>query len=596
MLDYRRSHTCGALRKTDVAKKVILSGWVHRRRDHGGLIFIDLRDRYGLTQLVFDPVKNPEAHQAAEKLRAEWVLTAHGTVHPRADGMTNLKLPTGEIEIYVEQFEVLSKAKTPPFSVCDDTIDVNEELRLKFRYLDIRRGDIAEKLVKRHQAMMTTRRFLDQQGFLEISTPILGKSTPEGARDYLVPSRVYPGSFYALPQSPQIFKQLLMVSGMDRYFQIAQCFRDEDLRADRQPEFTQIDIEMSFGNPEDLQTIIEGLVKSIFKETKGVDIQIPFRRLSHKDCMDRYGCDRPDLRFGMELKVLDEIAARSTFTVFQEVLSNGGTIKGLCVKGGAEISRKQIDEYTDFVGRLGIKGLAWMKKNEGALASSIVKFFDESLQKELIQRLDIQDGDLIFMIADERSKVNQGLDHLRRKIARDKGLMKSDHLEFVWVTDFPLFTWNEEENRLDSEHHPFTSPHLEDIALFDTEPLKMRSSGYDLVLNGYEVAGGSQRIHNSELQQKIFECLKLTPEDLQSKFGFFLEALSYGTPPHLGIALGLDRIMMIVTDTENIRDVIAFPKTQKASDLMMECPSKVAPQQLKDLNLATLEEPALRNK
>lgn len=596
MLDYRRTHTCGALRKTDVGQKVILSGWVHRRRDHGGLIFIDLRDRYGLTQLVFDPEKNPGAHELAEKLRAEWVLTAHGIVHPRAEGMTNPKLPTGEIEITVETFEALSKAKTPPFSICDENIDVNEELRLKFRYLDIRRGDIAEKLVKRHQAMMTTRHFLDQQGFLEISTPILGKSTPEGARDYLVPSRVYPGSFYALPQSPQIFKQLLMVSGMDRYFQVAQCFRDEDLRADRQPEFTQIDIEMSFGKPEDLQTIVEGLVKSIFKATKGVDIQIPFRRITHKDCMDRFGCDRPDLRFGMELKVLDDIAARSGFAVFQEVLQQGGTIKGLCVKGGSDISRKQIDEYTDFVGRLGIKGLAWMKKAEGALTSSIVKFFDENLQKELTERLDIQDGDLIFMIADERSKANQGLDHLRRKIARDRGLMKSDLLEFLWVTDFPLFTWNQEENRLDSEHHPFTSPHLEDIALFDTEPLKMRSSGYDLVLNGYEIAGGSQRIHNSELQQKIFECLKLTPEDLQTKFGFFLEALSYGTPPHLGIALGLDRIMMIVTDTENIRDVIAFPKTQKASDLMMECPSKVAPQQLKDLNLATLEEPALRNK
>lgn len=596
MLDYRRSHTCGALRKTDVGQKVVLSGWVHRRRDHGGLIFIDLRDRFGLTQLVFDPVKNPAGHAAAEKLRAEWVLTAHGPVSLRADGMANPKLATGDIEIYVADFEILSKAKTPPFSVCDDNIDVNEELRLKYRYLDIRRGDIAQKLIKRHQAMIATRRFLDAQGFLEITTPILGKSTPEGARDYLVPSRLYPGSFYALPQSPQIFKQLLMVSGMDRYFQVAQCFRDEDLRADRQPEFTQIDIEMSFQKPEDLQTIVEGLVKEIFKATKGLDIPTPFRRLTHKECMDRYGCDRPDLRFDMELKQLDDIAQKSTFTVFHEKLNEGGTVKGLCVKGGADISRKQIDEYTDFVGRLGVKGLAWIKKAEGALSSSIVKFFEESLQKELIARFGMNDGDLLFMIADFPAKVNQGLDHLRRKVARDRGLMKTDRLEFVWVTDFPLFSWNVEENRLDSEHHPFTSPHLEDIALFDTEPLKMRSSGYDLVLNGYEIAGGSQRIHNSELQQKIFECLRLTPEELQSKFGFFLEALSYGTPPHLGIALGLDRIVMIVTDTENIRDVIAFPKTQKASDLMMECPSQVAPQQLKDLHLATLEDPASRNK
>lgn len=596
MLDYRRSHTCGDLRNTDTGKKVVLSGWVHRRRDHGGLIFIDLRDRFGLTQLVFDPVKNPEAHAAAEKLRAEWVLTAHGTVSSRAEGMANPKLATGDVEIYVDAFEVLSKAKTPPFSICDETIDVNEELRLKYRYLDIRRGDIAQKLIKRHQAMQATRRFLDQQGFLEITTPILGKSTPEGARDYLVPSRVYPGTFYALPQSPQIFKQLLMVSGMDRYFQVAQCFRDEDLRADRQPEFTQVDIEMSFVKPEDLQGIIEGLIKEIFRTTKGIEVPTPFRRLSHAECMDRYGCDRPDLRFGMELIVLDDIAARSSFTVFQDKLKEGGTVKGLCVKAGADISRKQIDEYTDFVGRLGIKGLAWMKLNDGVLSSSIVKFFDETLQKELIAKMGMENGDLLFMIADLRSKTNQGLDHLRRKIARDRGLIKSDHLEFLWVTDFPLFSWNEEENRLDSEHHPFTSPHPEDIALFETEPLKVRSSGYDLVLNGYEIAGGSQRIHNSDLQQKIFESLRLTPEELQSKFGFFLEALSYGTPPHLGIALGLDRIVMIVTDTENIRDVIAFPKTQKASDLMMECPAEVAAQQLKDLHLMTLESPASRNK
>lgn len=587
MFDYRRTHDCGSLRKENIGQKVTLSGWVNRRRDHGGLIFIDLRDRYGLTQIVFDPEKNPVAHSTGEKLRSEWVISVKGTVIPRQPGMANPKLNTGDIEVEIEEIEVLSKAKTPPFSVSDENIEVNEELRLKYRYLDIRRGDLANKLIKRHQAMMATRRYLDSHQFLEITTPILGKSTPEGARDYLVPSRVYPGTFYALPQSPQIFKQLLMVSGMDRYFQIAQCFRDEDLRADRQPEFTQIDIEMSFGIPDDLMKIIEGLVKELFKECKGVDIQTPFRRIPHKECMDRFGCDRPDMRFGMELTNLNDIAARSTFTVFQDQLKENGTVKGLVVKGGSDISRKGIDEYTDFVGRLGIKGLAWMKLQEGKLTSSIVKFFPEELQKELIATMKMEEGDLIFMVADQPSRVNQGLDHLRRRLARDRKLIAPNHFEFLWVTEFPLFSWNEEEKRLDSEHHPFTSPNASDLHLMDSEPLKVRSSGYDIVLNGYEIGGGSQRIHNSELQQKIFERLNLKPAELKAKFGFFLEALSYGTPPHLGIALGLDRLIMILTDTDNIRDVIAFPKTQKASDLMLECPAGVAKQQLKELKITT---------
>jgi len=585
MFDYRRTHTCGELRYQDIHLSVTLSGWVNRRRDHGGLIFIDLRDRFGLTQLVFDPIKTPDAHHQAEKLRHEWVISIRGKVHPRTEGMANPKLATGDIEILVEEIEILSKAKTPPFSVCEEQIDVNEELRLRYRYLDIRRGAIAKNLAIRHTAMLAIRRFLDEQRFLEVTTPILGKSTPEGARDYLVPSRIYPGTFYALPQSPQIFKQLLMVSGIDRYFQIAQCFRDEDLRADRQPEFTQIDIEMSFGIPEDLMSIVEALMKVIFTSCCGLAISTPFRRLSHQICMEKYGSDRPDLRFGMELHDLSVIALETTFSVFLDPLHEGGIVKGLCVAGGADLSRKEIDGYTDFVGHLGVKGLAWIKFQEGGLSSSIVKFIPESTQQKLIEEMGMKQGDLLFMIADQRTRVNQALDHLRRKIAKDRGLIDPTHHAFLWVTDFPLFAWNAEEERLQSEHHPFTSPNLEDLPLLAGEPLKMRSSSYDIVLNGYEIGGGSQRIHNRELQEKIFECLKLTPEELENKFGFFLEALSYGTPPHLGIALGLDRMIMILTETENIRDVIAFPKTQKASDLMLETPSPVSKEQLKELEI-----------
>lgn len=582
--DYRRTDTCGALRSSAIGSTVTLSGWVNRRRDHGGLIFIDLRDRYGITQLVFDPVLSPEAHSQAEKLRAEWVISIVGEVIHRAEGMTNSKLPTGEIEVSVKEVVIISKSKTPPFSVCDEQIDVNEELRLKYRYLDIRRGDIARNLLIRHKAMMATRRYMDENGFLEVSTPLLGKSTPEGARDYLVPSRTHPGTFYALPQSPQIFKQLLMVSGLDRYFQIAQCFRDEDLRADRQPEFTQIDIEMSFGIPEDIKGIVEGLIKSIFSEA-GIEISTPFRRMTHETCMNNYGTDRPDLRFEMELHDLNAIAEQTSFSVFLEQLREGGIVKGLCVKGGADLPRRVIDEYTEFVGRFGVQGLAWIKYQETGLNSSIVKFFPEAIQEELIEEMEMENGDLIFMIADQPAHTNQALDHLRRKIARDRGLLDPSRYEFLWVTDFPLFSWNEDEGRLQSEHHPFTSPNPDDLNLIDQDPLKMRSSGYDVVLNGYEIGGGSQRIHDSDLQQKIFECLQLTPEELKTKFGFFLEALSYGTPPHLGIALGLDRIVMILAQTENIRDVIAFPKTQKASDLMLECPSPVAKRQLKELGI-----------
>lgn len=585
MFDFRRTHDCASLRKEDIGSAVTLSGWVHRRRDHGGLIFVDLRDRFGLTQVVFDPEKNKTAHTIAESLRSEWVISIKGKVIPRSEGMANPNLATGDIEVEVDEVEVLSSAKTPPFSICEEALEVNEELRLKYRYLDMRRGRIQKNLVLRHKAMMAARNYLDTHNFIDIATPVLAKSTPEGARDYLVPSRIYPGTFYALPQSPQLFKQLLMVGGMDRYYQIAQCFRDEDLRADRQPEFTQIDLEMSYSTQEELIPIIEGLIQNVFKSCLGIDVLPPFHRMTYQDCIERYGTDRPDTRFGMELHRLDDIAERSEFTVFRDQLSCGGTIKGICVKGGADISRKGIEQYTTFVGRLGIKGLAWMKMQEEGLTSNIVKFFSEELQHELINRMGIEVGDLIFMVADTPDSTNQALDHLRRQLAKDRDLIPPNQYNFLWVIDFPLFCWNPDEERMESLHHPFTSPHLEDLHFMEKDPLKVRSSGYDIVLNGYEIGGGSQRIHNSDLQRKVFDLLKISPEEQKAKFGFFLEALTYGTPPHLGIALGLDRLIMLLAETDNIRDVIAFPKTQRASDLMMECPAPVATEQLKELKV-----------
>lgn len=585
MFDFVRTHTCGQLRKEDIGATVTLSGWVHRHRDHGGLIFVDLRDRFGLTQLVFDPEKDATLHAQAERLRSEWVVSIKGHVRSRAEGMTNPKLETGEVEILVTQMDILSQAKTPPFSISDETIEVNEELRLKYRYLDMRRGDILDKLVLRHKLMHATRNFMNNESFIEVQTPILAKSTPEGARDYLVPSRIYPGTFYALPQSPQLFKQLLMVSGLDRYYQIAPCFRDEDLRAARQPEFTQIDIEMSFSTTKELFPTIEGLVKATFKEAAGVEIATPFREMSYHTCIERYGTDKPDLRFGMELCSINDIAEASEFSVFKEQIAAGGIVKGLCVKGGADISRKGIDTYTRFVGHLGIKGLAWMKHQAEGLSSSIVKFFSEQQQQELIERMGSEEGDILFFVADTVDRTHQALDHLRRKLAQDRGLVNPNHYELLWVTDFPLFQWNADTGRLESEHHPFTSPSLEDMHLLESDPAAARSSSYDLVLNGYEIASGSQRIHDPDLQERIFSILNVSPEEVQARFGFFVDALKYGTPPHLGIALGFDRLVMILGHTDNIRDVIAFPKTQKASDLMMSCPAPVDAEQLKELQI-----------
>lgn len=585
MVSFIRTHMNSDLTKNDIDKKVTLAGWVHRRRDHGGLIFIDLRDRFGLTQIVFKPQENPRAHEIASSLRSEWVISVKGKVIPRAPGQENPKLKTGEIEVEAHEIEILSKAKTPPFAIADEYIEANEELRLKYRYLDMRRGEITKRLISRHKMMMATRNYMDKEGFTEVNTPILGKSTPEGARDYLVPSRVYPGQFYALPQSPQLFKQLLMVGGLDRYFQIASCFRDEDLRADRQPEFSQIDIEMSFGTYENLFLIVEGLCQALFKHVLGLEIYPPFRRMTYYEAAEKYGCDKPDLRFGMEFFRLTDLLKESSFTLVKEQIEQGAIVKGFCVKGGADASRKTIDDWTAFASKFGAKGLAWIKMAEEGPTSSITKFFSPEILKSLVERMGAVNGDLILFVAATEKVTNQSLDHLRRHIAQTRKLIKPNLYEFTWVTDFPLFQWDEETQNYACEHHPFTSPHLEDIALLDTDPLKMRSSSYDLVLNGYEIASGSQRIHDSELQEKIFKILKLSREEIGKRFGFFIEALSYGTPPHLGIALGFDRLSMILTQTDSIRDVIAFPKTQKASDLMLDAPSEVMKQQLTELKI-----------
>ncbi len=584
MSEYLRSHHCAELRVEHVNQEVNLSGWVHRRRDHGGLIFIDLRDYRGQTQLVFDPQKNPTSHALAHKLRSEWVISITGKVVPRAEGMTNPKMQTGDIEVEVDVLNILSEANTPPFPICEDNKDVKEDLRLKYRYLDMRKGKILSNLRFRHQVMLNIRNFLSKHHFFEVNTPILCKSTPEGARDYLVPSRVHPGSFYALPQSPQIFKQLLMIGGLDRYFQICSCFRDEDLRADRQPEFTQIDIEMSFENVEILFALVEEMFVSLSKSCLNKTLKTPFLRMTHQDCLELYGTDKPDLRIPGHLIRIDDLARKSTFSIFIDALNAGGVVKSLKVTQGADISRKTIDQYTEFVGQFGIKGLAWFKVQEGKLQSSIAKFFDDSLQKEIIDRCELKENDLLFMVADKSSAVNQSLDHLRRHIARERNLIDSSQNAFLWVTDFPLFE-RDDNLELQSSHHPFTVPHPEDIHLLDSHPTKVRSVCYDLVLNGYEIASGSQRIHDSKVQEKIFQLLRLSQEDIERKFGFFVSALQYGTPPHLGIALGLDRIMMIFLNTENIRDVIAFPKTQKASDLMLEAPSFVDGPQLNELHI-----------
>lgn len=599
--NYQRSHHCGELREQQVGESVYLCGWLHRRRDHGGIIFVDLRDFGGLTQIVFDPSHSEELHKKAEELRQEWVLCVKGRVRPRGEGLTNPNLPTGSIEVLAEELELLSKAQTPPFEIDPRGRHKNEELRLRYRYLDLRQGEVAHRLRARDRLCQATRHFLAEQGFIELHTPILCKSTPEGARDYLVPARLHPGAFFALPQSPQLFKQLLMIGGMERYYQIAPCFRDEDLRADRQPEFYQIDLEMSFGHPQELQGLIETLFAKLLQVRRQPGEQQParslpllFPRKSYQECLERYGTDKPDLRFGLELIDVGAILEKSSFAMAREALAKGGKAKAICVKGGAHsMSRKQIDQATKIVQEMGLGGLAWIKFEEVGMSAqepikvsgSIARFLDEKQLFALAKESGAKGGDLIFIGFAPAHPLLGAMDHLRRHLGQTLKLIDEEALAFCWVVDFPLFEREETTGRLQNTHHAFTAPHPEDLQLLDSDPTKVRALHYDLVLNGYELGSGSQRIHDHALQAKIFDLMQLSPEEIEGRFGFFIEALSYGTPPHLGIALGLERIVMLLTKTTNIRDVVAFPKTQSASDLMSQAPSLVDAMQLHELGL-----------
>jgi aspartyl-tRNA synthetase len=585
MSDLQRTHTCGQLRKKDAGSEVTLSGWVDTRRDHGGVIFIDLRDRYGKTQVVFNPEHNSETHQQASTLRSEYVIAVKGKVAERPEDMVNPNLDTGEIELFVDKLEILNTSETTPFEITADT-EVSTELRLKYRYLDLRRPVMQKYLAFRHKVCQVARQYFDKNNFIEIETPFLTKSTPEGARDYLVPSRINRGQFYALPQSPQLFKQILMVSGFDRYFQIVKCFRDEDLRAQRQPEFTQLDLEMSFVREDDVINIIEGLMVEIFDKVLDKKISAPFPRLSYHDAIKLYGCDAPDLRFEMTIKEITDIAKKSDFKVFKSVAESGGQVRGINATGCAKLSRKEIDGLTTFVNQFGAKGLAWFKVDEKGLTSQIAKFFAADLQSEIIERFKAVPGDLLLFVADKESVVSQSLSQLRLNIGKNNGLIDEKEFNFSWIVDFPLFEYNEESDRYDSLHHPFTSPHQDDLQILEKKPLDVRARAYDIVLNGVELGGGSIRIHRPDIQKRIFHLLNIDDDTAQKRFGFLLEALKYGAPPHGGIALGLDRMVTILLGLDDIREVIAFPKTQKATCLMVDAPSEVDENQLKDLGLS----------
>lgn len=584
-----RSHNCGQLNLNDENKQVVLNGWVNSRRDHGGLIFIDLRDRESLTQIVFDPQVNPAVHELAQSLRSEFVISIQGKVSARPQGTVNSKIPTGQIEVIVEKLEILNKSLALPFEVNDDK-EVGEELRLAYRYLDLRRKKMKDNLILRSKVFNVIRGFLFAEGFIEIETPILTKSTPEGARDYLVPSRLNSGEFYALPQSPQLFKQILMVSGFDKYYQIAKCFRDEDLRKDRQPEFTQLDMEMSFIEEEEIYNLLERLMVDIFQKTLDKKLVTPFLRLPHEQAMLRFGSDKPDTRYDLELKELNSLVESSEFMVFKKVLESNGKIMGLKAPGGAEFTLKQLDDLTKQAIEFGAKGLVWIKVQADDFQSPVKKHLGEVLLKNLAVKFEAKQGDLLLIIADKPKTALSVLGQLRVNVASILKLDQCDEFKFLWVTDFPLFKYNEEEKRWDSEHHPFTRPKQEDLQFLDTDRGRVRSCAYDLVVNGTELGSGSIRIHNPELQEKIFSILGLGKEEIEAKFGFLLKAFKYGAPPHGGFAPGMDRLLTLMTNSSSIRDVIAFPKTQKAFCPLTSAPSKIAQNQLDELRLTIKDE------
>ncbi len=580
----RRTHTCCELGADDVGKEVVLMGWVQRRRDHGGVIFVDLRDREGLTQVVFNPDVDKDVHAKAHAIRSEFVLGVRGRVDHRPEGMVNTKLKTGAIEVLVTELKILNRANTPPFLIEDD-IDASETVRLKNRHHDLRRPELQKNIILRHKAAASVRQFLNAGGFLDIETPFLTRSTPEGARDYLVPSRVNPGQFYALPQSPQIFKQLLMISGFDRYYQIVRCFRDEDLRTDRQPEFTQIDLEMSFVGEDDVMAVAEDMMVQLYQDVLGVSLGTPFPRLSYDEALGRFGLDKPDTRFGLELKDISDIVVDSDFKVFSSVVKKGGIVKALNAKGCIDMSRKEIDDLTEFTTVYRAKGLAWIKVRDNRWQSPIAKFFSDEKKDALARRIEMEAGDLIFFVADQPKIANDALGNLRNHLGKKLGLIDEKAFNFVWITRFPLMEYDENEKRYQALHHPFTAPLEEDYDLLEKDPSAVKSRAYDLVLNGSEIGGGSIRIHQRKLQERVFRSLGLAPAEYKEKFGFLLSAFESGAPPHGGIAFGFDRLISILCGESSIRDVIAFPKTQKAACLLTRAPSEAGKAQLDELSI-----------